>query len=218
MRRIQKELAILGYAPSPKKLKPKKLAQQAEFYKWGRVSQIGDLANPDDVTKWTVLLLGPSAAIAPDCPYFDGAVLKVKIILSPGYPFKCPAFSFVADGDANIPFHPNVQPPSDPAAGQMCGDAIGIGAGGSAWKGTMDMFYVLGKIRDMLGDPDITSALGGPAVTEAYLAAQSGGAAAVAMLTAQVRSECALSFAASAKQQFDAIKVPNLDASIAVAP
>ena len=205
------ELQNLGYAEGKKAPKPAVLAKQAEFFKWGRVCQIGDSASPDDVTKWTVMIRGPTPDIAPSFPAYAGAVFKVRIEFPPTYPFKMPKFTFIADAEASIPFHPNVTP-----AGEMCQNLI---IGGVDWKGTMDSFFVLSNIYALLAAPslsDVMSESSSATPYEVFTSAAAGAKdAALATFCGQAQAACRESFSPATEAAFAAVAVPFLDASIA---
>ena len=215
LRPNSQELQNLGYAESKKEPKAKVLATQAEFHKWGRICRIGDASNPDDMTKWTVMMRGPSSDVAPEFPVYEGAIFKIRVEFPPTYPFKMPKFTFIADGDVSIPFHPNVL--SEAAtAGEMCNKLI---IGGVDWKGTMDAFFVLSNIYALLAAPsfsDIMAGVSSAAPYRTFSSAEGGDkAGALAAFAAQVKAACPESFDPAAQALFSSVPVPHLHASIA---
>ena len=212
------ELENLGYAEGKKAQKPGTLKKQAEFFKWGRVCQIGDSANPDDVTKWTVMIRGgPAVVIAGVGPSFStvyaGAVFKVRIEFPRvGYPFRAPEFKFVADAEASIPFHPNVT---------SAGDMVHSHIIGVDWKGTMDAFFILKKIHALLTAPSLMFTLPWSPASSPYLVFNAAAAgdkdAALTTFREQAAAACPASFSPAAKAAFVAVAVPFLDASFAAA-
>ena len=214
LRPHSQELQNLGYAESKKAPKARVLAQQAEFHKWGRICQIGDSSNPDDMTKWTVMMRGPPADLAPEFPVYEGAIFKIRVVFPPTYPFKAPTFTFISDGVSN-PFHPNVVSEGADVGG-ICHLLI---LPDGTWKGTMDAFFVLSNIYALLAAPSFSDILPGNSSAAAYrelsTAAAGAKAGALAKFDAQVKAACRESFDPMVQALFNSIPVPHLHSSIA---
>lgn len=243
MRRIQKELSILGYAsrlkqPVSDKKRERYYPLQDDFSHWGRITQVGD-DDSHSTTTWTVLMRGPAGSP------FEGAVFKLRVEFPPTYPFKSPQFQFIADAEASIPFHPLVFDDGTMCEPFWCGmKEWSPMLGGQAAQGGATLFC-LKNIRGMLNDLSRSFNSSVKTTYGAYLSAcgvsqqtfgkcrcasclvvrlratdgihtfteasRHGGdeaLAALAALTARIKTECAASFTPAANAAFESILLP----------
>lgn len=97
------------------------------------------LENENDVTKWTVIMLGPK-----DTPY-EGGNFKISFVFPDNYPFKPPDCKFVTPI-----YHPNIKMDT----GEICQDIYA-----SSWAPTQKVADILMLLSSMMSQPQTTSPL-----------------------------------------------------------